>query len=371
VKFASLGGIVAATGVMAGLAAMYGFWTAFGPGDAAPFSRAFLPGLLSVFFGAFWGLVIFNLDRYIVASTGKGDGTETITLKEFVNALPRLFLAILIGFVISTPLEIRVFKTEIESRLQDERASLARERAAKLEQDYAQELARNADRQGALQRRIDSTKGVVEQMRVDAARELDGSGGSGIPNAGPRYREKKAMYDLAKGRADTLERVLGAEIAALARQDSTARAHLDAAKDSAATESRKLDGLSKRIQLAHEVAGSGITWALRLLLMAIEITPVLFKLMIIKGPYDYLEENVKELVKARRGIRTDWRAVPGPRGGLLEYHEFNEARTEAARREREFKAQDAVHAEVAKRWVTDETAKARDGRADGAGAATG
>ena len=33
-------------------------------------------------FGCIWGLIIFNIDRFIVASTGKGDGTEAITSGE-------------------------------------------------------------------------------------------------------------------------------------------------------------------------------------------------------------------------------------------------------------------------------------------------
>lgn len=63
--------------------------------------------------------MIFNLDRYIVASTGKGDGTEVITWAEFKNALPRLFMGCIIALTISKPLEIRIFKSEIDAKLQE------------------------------------------------------------------------------------------------------------------------------------------------------------------------------------------------------------------------------------------------------------
>jgi hypothetical protein len=36
--------------------------------------------------------------------------------------------------------------------------------------------------------------------------------------------------------------------------------------------------------------------------MAIELTPIFFKLMLIKSPYDFVSENIKELVKAENGI---------------------------------------------------------------------
>jgi hypothetical protein len=69
---------------------------------------------LSIIFGFLWGLMIFNLDRFIVTSTGKGDGTEKITGQEFLNALPRMFLGTIIAITISAPLEIRIFKSEID-----------------------------------------------------------------------------------------------------------------------------------------------------------------------------------------------------------------------------------------------------------------
>ena len=37
--------------------------------------------------------------------------------------------------------------------------------------------------------------------------------------------------------------------------------------------------------------------------MAIELTPVFFKLMLIKSPYDYLAENRDEPIKAEKGMR--------------------------------------------------------------------
>lgn len=63
-----------------------------------------------------------------------------------------------------------------------------------------------------------------------------------------------------------------------------------------------LDGLLIRIQKAHEIAGWVISLFITLLFMAIELTPVFFKLMLIKTPYDYLAENRDEMIKAEYGI---------------------------------------------------------------------
>lgn len=106
-KYFGIGGTIIFTALMASFAGGYAFFTAFK--DIT----------LACAFGIFWGALIFNLDRYIVSSIGKGDGTTKITREEFQNALPRIIMAIMIGFVVSTPLELKVFEREIEVEIQE------------------------------------------------------------------------------------------------------------------------------------------------------------------------------------------------------------------------------------------------------------
>ena len=82
----------------------------------------------SLIFGIVWGLIIFNLDRFIVSSTGKGDGTDKITWREVGQALPRIVIALILGFAISAPLEIKILESEINSEL------------SKYQKEYTQKL---------------------------------------------------------------------------------------------------------------------------------------------------------------------------------------------------------------------------------------
>lgn len=86
-KYYGIGGTIVFTALMASFACGYAFHTAFKDSS------------LSVFFGLFWGALIFNLDRYIV-SFGVGDGKRTISRREALEAAPRLLMAALLGFVI-------------------------------------------------------------------------------------------------------------------------------------------------------------------------------------------------------------------------------------------------------------------------------
>ena len=119
IKYFCLGGIVVATGVMAALAGGYAIYMIFEPKGPAMEQSIHTPTLVSaVLFGIIWGLVIFNIDRFIVTSTGKGDGTEAITRQEFKSAIPRIIMGVIIALTISKPIEIRMFQSEISAELE-------------------------------------------------------------------------------------------------------------------------------------------------------------------------------------------------------------------------------------------------------------
>lgn len=124
-KYAGMGGTIFSTACMAALSGGYAISTVFDNSYVA------------VFFGLFWGFVIiFNLDRLIV-NTMYSDGKVTISLKEFFSGLPRIIMAIFLGIVISTPLELKIYEksidTEIKSLKQKKIKELLADDEAKLE----------------------------------------------------------------------------------------------------------------------------------------------------------------------------------------------------------------------------------------------
>ena len=66
----------------------------------------------------------------------------------------------------------------------------------------------------------------------------------------------------------------------------------------------RLDGLAKELRLAEDHYPA-VSWFLTLLFLAIELTPIFFKLMLIKSPYDYMSDNYKQLELAENGIYID------------------------------------------------------------------
>ncbi len=105
-KFAGIGGAVFFTAVMATLSAMYAVNTFVDQKGI----------FISV--GIFWGLLIFNLDRYIVASIRKNiPGISEVNVNVYKQAIPRIALALLFAVIISKPLELAIFENEIATKL--------------------------------------------------------------------------------------------------------------------------------------------------------------------------------------------------------------------------------------------------------------
>ena len=319
VKYMTLGGVIFATSFMAAMSGGYAFYTIFSPRSFGVEETTVFTDVVyySIIFGLFWGIMIFNLDRFIVSSTGKGDGTEEITWKEFKGAIPRIIMGTIIAITISKPVEIRMFKTEIDVKLYENQLI-----AQKKYQDLTNKI---------YDERIQSKKGELEKIAEDKDKiqnriaKLNSDRAKITPIAYPqiRYRnvngidESYTVYipnPVIKALDYEVNRMIK-ELENIEKLNSGRAASLLAQKDALNDEkgnidkesekqAKKLDGLLERIKLADEVAGVWISLFITLLFMAIELTPIFFKLMLVKSPYDYLKDNIDELIKAENGIYT-------------------------------------------------------------------
>jgi len=311
VKYSTLGGIVCATGFMAAMAGGYAFYVIFSPKVSAISSNGInsvessadlMTVLISIIFGIIWGLIIFNIDRFIVASTGKGDGTEAITWGEFTGSIPRIVMGIIIAITISKPVELRMFETEINVKLYEKQQLLMLD---------TKKIAENQ-----IQPEIDRIDANIRELKSDVLKakeefstaeslylcEMDGSCGSGQRGDGPQTAAKKVRAENLKEIWLNLQEENRERISVLETQKNQYRQDLNQRIEKAQATSDSLNGLLERIKIAHEIAGFWITLFITLLFMAIELTPIFFKMMLIKSPYDFMNDNVQSLIKAENGI---------------------------------------------------------------------
>jgi len=130
VKYQGLGGIVLATGILAWVSMFFAIKTIFFNDEKTSSliqdGQGFYAWLVPSSIGLIWAMIIFNLDRFIVSSTGKGDGTDRITPSEFKNAVPRIIMAFVIAISISGPFAIKLFEDEILKQFEEENAKKER-----------------------------------------------------------------------------------------------------------------------------------------------------------------------------------------------------------------------------------------------------
>jgi hypothetical protein len=303
IKYMCLGGIVVATGVMAGIAGGYAFYTIFEPrGSALESGFDLQTSIMAIVFGVIWGLIIFNIDRFIVTSTGKGDGTEAITWGELKSALPRIFMGAIIALTISKPVEIRMFKTEIDTALFEKQQKLQTDYEVRTRANFEERIKDLANDNATIQLRIDD---YLDKISIkDSLYNVETASGQGgrIKGEGPVAIALKNERDRLKTELDTYTGSNKIKIDDIEKRRKKLYDEMDVALGKNEVVANGLDGLLERIKLAHLVAGFWISFFITLLFMAIELTPIFFKLMLIKSPYDYLEENTKELMKAKQGI---------------------------------------------------------------------
>lgn len=274
-KYIGVGGTVLFTGIFAFISGGYAIY------------MVFQSWALFLIFGVLWGAMIFNLDRFIVASIRK----ENRFWKEFKMAVPRILLAVILALVISKPLELKIFEPEIKSELIILEQKLFKEQEeALMERFLPERTALEADI-ATLKREIVEKTRQRDALILIAQQEADGTGGSGRRNLGPIYKAKKADADSAALELERVEQKNGVlidnKMNALASLDSLRKAEI------AGFERERYDGLAARLEALSSITAQNAAIRLAnifiiLLFIAIETAPIFVKLISHKGPYDEL-----------------------------------------------------------------------------------
>lgn len=271
VKYAGIGLAVLFTGLLAALSGGYALYTAFDQ-----------PGLAAAF-GLLWGALIFNIDRLVVASMKK-DGPPA---RQWLQALPRFLLSILLSVVIAKPLELRVFKPEIDAVLTEKHLKQQQRTGSMFDLNVAGIDKRIAGIKAETDRLFD----IREQLYQDYRCECDGTCGTGKRGRGSecerkeqKYRQADAEYQALKTENDQLIAQLRAESETVNGNKQTALTKLNAARS---------DGLLARLDASGQLPFLPGFFIMLLILM-VEIAPVLSKLLTPRGVYDHAVRLAEE-----------------------------------------------------------------------------
>tara|TARA_R110002073_G_scaffold336288_1_gene531786 strand:+ start:10631 stop:11731 length:1101 start_codon:yes stop_codon:yes gene_type:complete len=278
-KYVGIGATVFFTAFMAFIAASYALYTVFDNLFAA------------IGFGLVWGLLIFNLDRYIV-STIKKTGN---VIDELIQASPRILLAVIIAIVIAKPLELKIFEKEINQVLLEQKNDLTLANKDQIAQQFTPKIEELQNNIKSFQNDIDTKEAEVNNLYDTYIAEAEGREGTMLLGKGPVYKEKREKHDallaeLQQLKTDNKEKIVAAEaqIAQLQNdyntQVSTSQPIID-----------NFDGLMARVNALGKLPWLP-SFFIFLLFLAIETSPIFAKLISPRGEYDIkTQESESEL----------------------------------------------------------------------------
>jgi len=198
-KYAGIGATVFFTAVLAFLSASYGLYTVFENYFSA------------IFFGLVWGLLIFNLDRFIVSTLRKKDSITD----ELLQASPRIILAIIIAVVISKPLELKIFEKEIDRVVLEKKNEYTLANKDQIANLYTPKIEAMDTEMSSLKKEIATKEAEVNQLYDSYISEAEGRQGTKRSGKGPVYQEKREKHDAALAELTALKKTAAERVSVL------------------------------------------------------------------------------------------------------------------------------------------------------------
>ncbi len=280
-KYAGIGATVFFTAVMAFIAASYALYTVFDNLYAA------------IFFGLIWGLLIFNLDRYIVSTIKKSDSF----IDEFIQASPRILLAVIIAVVIAKPLELKIFEKEINQVLLEEKNALTLANKNQIAEQFTPAITDLNNNISALQEQIDTKEAEVNALYDTYIAEAEGTAGTKLLGKGPVYKEKREKHDALLAELQQLKAENKTKIADAETQIAALKGDYETQVVSTQPIISNFDGLMARVNALGKLPWLP-SFFIFLLFLAIETSPIFAKLLSPKGAYDVKLQDQEAAVKA-------------------------------------------------------------------------
>jgi serine/threonine protein kinase len=310
VRYSSMGAIVVLTAVAAAASLTLALSLVF-PGHSWVWN---LPA------GLLWGGVVFNVDRWIVASfdygpitSGESQAARPVRRRNgFVQFAVRFAMASLVGLVISEPIVLAVFGPEISQQLSVQHAADLKTRTAAIRATEQQQLARldqavtAAGKDLAAATRKANAAHRVYLCELTAQCHLPPGQVTGVPGAGPQTTQDRILWQRAQRQETKAQHSLDAATAAQRRAAATADSDVRRQAAAAAKVIDADNGLLARERALDTLTRENPGFALRrivlwLALMFFDLAPVLLK--------TFSPPTLYEVLLRSAAVRLAWNAM--------------------------------------------------------------
>ena len=295
VKYSGLGGVLLATFALASISAGYALYSIFHSAAAA------------IIFGLLWGIIIFNFDRFLVSTMRKYGVSSS---RQINMAIPRILLAVLIGFTIARPLELKIFEKEINTRVADNMHKRILLNDSLLQAEEKRFIAEATEKKNKLLTRKAAIEDTLFSLQASYISEADGTGGSGRKGIEKLTMLKLDAFNRSKNQYTPELATLGS---AIGKQDSilsSIHSNIDLKRKEYQASLKENIGFLERNKALSDLSNEedSVFWTsllLTLLIILIETGPIISKLIMQTGPYDIAlaREELIHMADAENEIR--------------------------------------------------------------------
>src|SRR5688572_3178897 len=275
-KYWGLGGVILATFVLAALSSGYAIYSVFGN------------WAWTLCFAVVWGLIIFNFDRFLVSTMRKYGVSRR---KQLSMALPRMALAVLIGFTIARPLELKIFEKEINTKVIENTHAKIQLNDSLLQAENTALMQTTEAERNRLYERKKTIEDDLSRLQQAYVQEADGTGGSQVRGV---QKIAKLKMDAFSSSSQQAIPELQSLFNSIHVQDSilaNAKSNMEAKRAKYELSALENVGFLERNKALTDLASeeNSVFWTsflLSLLIILIEVGPIISKLIMPMGPYD-------------------------------------------------------------------------------------
>jgi hypothetical protein len=235
-----------------------------------------------IFVGVLWGLLIFTIDRNLIMSMKKSGNRK----EEVRQGWLRIWLSVLIGIVISMPLELKIFEKEITEQIFDNNTKTIKSRT---DEQYNQESKFIKIIDSSIKKSTEDKKIITNrynELYLEMKGEAEGTHGTFKKGRGPAFDEKQAEFNRTK----TQDSLMADRIKVLVHQKDSVLKKIEKGIEEATKNAEGGNGVGKRILALYQT--SWVHWFITLLFIFIELLPVGTKILSQRGAYDIALETL-------------------------------------------------------------------------------
>ncbi len=299
-------------------ATIFGTWMLATFSGIFAFSTIFQSLIIAIPVGIVYGLIIFNLDRFITSSMKKVGNEDEVYLfhekvqnflhHELIPALPRILIALIIGIAISKPLELKLFEVEIQKQIDKDNEisvndfkKLVHENAQKRKEELKEQL-------NILENKIEKKQKYIDNKVDTLNLEIAGKIGRRLKGYGIRATRLDELIKEAKAEKKELKKEIQKIKKEVNRIESDVEDKIADYEKEVKQSIGFFDKMSALSNLIKDSKKRAIWWSnflITCLIVLIETAPVLVKLISSRGPYDaeldYI--NKKTMIEKDRELK--------------------------------------------------------------------